>query len=404
MKVLHVLDHSVPVFSGYSFRSRSIVTFQKRLGLEPVVLTSPKHGPAPATVEEHDGIRHYRTEPMPAGGFGARPFVREVKLMARLARRIADVARRERVDVIHAHSPVLNGLPAMRVARRLGLPFVYEARAFWEDAAADHGTYAAGSLRYRLGKALETAVFNRADRAITICEGMRSDLVARGVPRERLAVVGNGVDAEWFRPAPRDTGLAARLGVDGGIVFGFVGSFYHYEGLSFLLDAAAELERRLPRARILLVGGGPEEPALRERAARLGGLVRMPGKVPHDEVRSVYSEIDVFVCPRLRSRLTELVTPLKPLEAMAMSRTVLASDVGGQTELVEAGVTGLVFEAERQESFVAEAVRAGADAALRTALGARAREHVLGSRTWERMVSRYPDIYTAAAHRRQGAA
>src|SRR5258706_6361524 len=146
MRILHILDHSVPLFSGYSFRSRSIIHAQRTLGLTPVVLTSPKHGSAADGMEEIEGIRYYRTESLAADPVRRVPFARELNLMARLARRIEALAGQERVELIHSHSPLLNGLPCLWTARRLQNPLVYEARAFWEDAAVDHGTFSVGSF------------------------------------------------------------------------------------------------------------------------------------------------------------------------------------------------------------------------------------------------------------------
>ena len=392
MTVLHILDHSLPVMSGYSTRSRSIVLFQRALGLRPVVLTSPKHGPAPSEREELDGIPHYRTQPAPFLA-GRLPYAGEIALMAQLARRIARVARVEGAQVLHAHSPLLNGLPALLVGRRLGIPVVYESRAFWEDAAVDHGTTREHSLRYRVTRALETFLFKRADRAVVIAEAMRNEIIRRGVAAERVSVVPNGVDSERFHPIQRNTDLARRLGLNGGPVLGFIGSFYHYEGLRFLLDALPALRRQMPGCQVLLVGGGQEDAALRSRAVELGGGAVFAGQVPHAQIGDYYSLIDVFVCPRRRMRLTELVTPLKPLEAMAMGCPVVASDVGGLLELIEHGVTGLVFHAESTESFVHEVARLGVDASLRSRLGAAARKHVLEERSWQRVVARYLAIY-----------
>ena len=170
MNVLHVLDHSVPLFSGYSFRSRSIIHAERALGLNPIVLTSPKHGSPADGVDAIEGIRYYRTASLAADALGVVPFARELGLMVRLARRIAAVARQEKIELIHSHSPLLNGLPSIWVARRLKIPLVYEARAFWEDAAVDHGTCKEGSFRYRMSRALETFLFKRADQSVTICE------------------------------------------------------------------------------------------------------------------------------------------------------------------------------------------------------------------------------------------
>jgi PEP-CTERM/exosortase A-associated glycosyltransferase len=394
MKVLHILDHSLPVMSGYSTRSWNIVRFQRALGLEPVVLTSPKHPIAGPEHEVLEGITYYRTPAAP-GRTARLPYAREMALMFQLARRIAAIARTEQAELLHAHSPVLNGLPALWVGRRLGIPVVYEARAFWEDAAVDHGTTREDSVRYRVSRALETALFKRADGAVVIAGAMRDEVTRRGVSSSRVRVVPNGVDTERFRPAPRNEDLARRLGLEGGCVLGFIGSFYRYEGLRFLLEAVPELRCQLPQARVLLVGGGEDEAPLRTLGLGLGPALVFAGQVSHQEVRDYYSLIDIFVCPRRRMRLTELVTPLKPLEAMAMGRPVLGSNVGGLTELIQDGVTGVLFTAESRASFVDSAGRLGRDPEGRLRMGERARQSVMQERTWPQVVGRYLPLYGA---------
>lgn len=389
MTILHILDHSVPIFSGYSFRSRSIMQFQQRLGLRPVVLTSPKQESPGDGIEVIEGLPYYRT----GQTHGRLQFMRELRQIVAMAKRIETIARKEKACLLHAHSPLLNGLPALWAGRRLRLPVIYESRAFWEDAAVDHGTTREGSVRYRLTRALETVVFRRADRVVTICQGMRQDILGRGVAPERVAVIPNGVDAGWFSPRARNEALARAMGVNGGPVFGFVGSFYRYEGLRFVLEAAPALRRALPNSHLLLVGSGDEEPDLRTLARPLQDAVVFAGRVPHQEVREFYSIIDVFLCPRRRMRLTELVTPLKPLEAMAMAKPVLASDVGGLRELVRNGESGILFPPESHAAFVQGAAQLGESAAMRARLGAAGRAAVLREREWAELVSRYRSVY-----------
>jgi len=390
VKILHVLDHSLPIGSGYSYRSQSIVHHQRRLGLQPVVLTSPKQG------TPHDGkeiiaeIPHYRTGP--AGG--TLPFARELLLIRRLAGRIAQVARSERVDIIHAHSPLLNGLPALWVARRMGLPVLYEVRSFWEDAAVSHGTFAEGSFRYRISQALETFVMRRVDRVVAICQGIKREIARRGIAEERIAVVPNGVSADWFEQRPRAHALADRFSLGQGPVFAYIGSFSHYEGLPFLVQAAPEFLQSFPEACLLLVGGGRDEEAVREAVAKAGPRVMLVGRVPQSDVRDIYTLIDILVLPRRRIRLTELVTPLKPLEAMALGKAVLASDVGGHTELIQDGDTGLLFRAESQDALVAQSVQLGKDVGLRDRIGQQARRYVAEGRTWDRVLAGYAPLYT----------
>ncbi len=155
MRVLHVLDHSIPLHSGYTFRTLSILREQRRLGWETFHLTTPKHV-APGGLEETvDGFHFFRT-PAPSGVMSRIPVMKEFALMGAVTRRLREVAERVKPDLIHAHSPALNAHPAIKVARRLKIPVVYEVRAFWEDAAVDHGTSREWGPRYRATRALET--------------------------------------------------------------------------------------------------------------------------------------------------------------------------------------------------------------------------------------------------------
>ena len=395
MRILHVLDHSIPLHSGYTFRTLSILREQRARGWETLHLTSPKQGASSATEEDVDGWHFYRT---PAEGslFYRLPLVRELRLMQRTAARIEDIVRARRPDLIHAHSPVLNALPALQVGRRHRIPVVYEVRAFWEDAAVDHGTARDGGVRYRLSRAVETYALKRAQAVTTICEGLRKDIIARGVSAERVTVIPNAVDLGAFRFDERpDEALRAQLGLQGRVVVGFVGSFYAYEGLDLLLQALPRILRKRPEVRVLLVGGGPQEAALKTLARELGleGHVIFAGRVPHSAVQRYYSLIDVLAYPRHSMRLTELVTPLKPLEAMAQGKLLVASDVGGHRELIRDGETGTLFRAGSSEA-LADALlsllgRAGEWSGLR----ARARSYVEAERNWRGSVERYRAVF-----------
>jgi PEP-CTERM/exosortase A-associated glycosyltransferase len=351
MRILHVLDHSLPLHSGYTFRTLAILREQRKLGWETFHLTSPKHTAMQAMEETVEGWHFYRT---PGENGGNRlPGLGEVTLMRQLERRLAEVAERVRPHILHAHSPVLDAIPALRVGKRMGIPVVYEVRAFWEDAAVDHGTTAEGSLRYRLTRGVETHALRQAAHVFTICEGLRGEIVSRGIAPEKVTVIPNAVDVESFEPGGTpDEALAARLGLAGATVLGFIGSFYAYEGLDLLLDALPALLQRRPDVRVLLVGGGPQEAALKAQALQLGvaDKVVFTGRVPHAEVQRYYDLIDVLTYPRHSMRLTELVTPLKPLEAMAQGRLLVASDVGGHRELIRDGETGVLFEAGSAEA------------------------------------------------------
>jgi len=394
MRILHILDHGLPLHSGYTFRTRAILKAEEARGWAVAAVTGPRHGAAPAAVETVDGLTFHRTVP-PRHRL---PGLSELAEIAAFAERIDSVVDAFRPDILHAHSPVLDALAALRVARRRKLPLLYEIRAFWEDAAVGNGTGREGSARYRLTRRLETWAVQRADAVAVICDGLRDDLIGRGVNPGKIMVSPNGVDLALFgTPAPRDNALAAELGLDGAEVIGFIGSFYDYEGLDDLVTAMPALIAARPKAHLLLVGGGPKEAMLRAEVADspVADRIRFVGRVSHDQVERYYSLVDVLAYPRKAMRLTQLVTPLKPLEAMAQRRLVAASDVGGHRELIRDGDTGTLFPPDDPPALAAALAGLLADRSGWEARRDRARAFVEAERNWSSNISRYAPIYGA---------
>ncbi len=391
-RVLHVLDHSLPLHSGYTFRTRAILHAQAGMGLEVRGITGLRHMAQGPDIEQAEGLTFHRTR----GGASGPPAYREWREVAALTDAICALAVDWRPDVLHAHSPALCGLAAVRAGKRLGIPVVYEIRAFWEDASVGNGTGQAGSLRYRLTRALENHVVAQADRVVTICHGLADDLLARGVAAGKLSIMPNGVDLELFgNPVPRDPALADELKLGNGPVIGFIGSFYDYEGLDDLVSAMPLLLQSHPDARLLLVGGGPMEGAIRAQvlASPAAHAIRFAGRVPHGEVERYYALADIMAYPRKASRLTDLVTPLKPLEAMAQGKLVAASDVGGHRELMTHGLTGRLFAPDDPAACAASLAelldQRGEWNTMRTA----AQNHVRDHHDWARNAQRYQDVY-----------
>lgn len=395
MRILHILDHSIPLHSGYTFRTLSILREQRRQGWETFHLTGPKQGSGALEEETVDGWHFYRT-PAAQGALAAIPGAAPVAAMHALARRLEDVVTRVRPQLLHAHSPVLNALPALRVGRRHSIPVVYEVRAFWEDAAVDHGTTREGAPRYRLTRAIETYALRHADAVTTICEGLRREIIGRGIAPQKVTVIPNAVDIEQFALGREpDRALRRHLGLDDAAVLGFIGSFYAYEGLALLLEALPRILAAHPRVMVLLVGGGPQEANLRALAATLGveGRIVFTGRVPHEKVQHYYDLIDVLVYPRLRMRLTELVTPLKPLEAMAQGRLLVASDVGGHRELIRDQSTGVLFKAGDVDALAHTLVQLLGERQRWPKLRAAARAFVETERDWVTSVGGYRQPY-----------
>ena len=406
MRVLHVLHHSAPYLDGYGVRSKYIVDFQRRLGLTPIVVTSAHHeieinrDPAAfKATEAIDGTDYVRT-PIPNGaGASLRlrtPFLREQALVSALRGTLEGTLGTCDVDLVHAHSPVLCGRPALEAARRRGIPMVYEIRAFWEDAfLLDAGRFGVAAAKYRYSRSLETRLMGDVDAVVAISQHMLDDIESRGIPAHKLHKMPNGVDVEAFAPMPRDAALGTKLGVEPEAVVGFIGTFFGFEGLDCLVNAMPIILRAIPNAKLLLVGAGPEADRIRTQVSDLNlqGCVIQTGRVKHEEVARYYSVMDLLVYPRHRSRLTELVTPLKPLEAMALGKAVVGSDVGGIAELLDNGRAGRLFAAGDANQLAAAVIALLRNRGERERLAGDGRRYALETRSWATLVPGYLPLY-----------
>ncbi|MBF0371307.1 MAG: glycosyltransferase, exosortase A system-associated [Magnetococcales bacterium] len=399
MRILHVLDHSLPQHSGYAFRTLAILREQRKLAWETHHVTGIKHPWNECLEESVEGFSFLRTPPA-RGPLAQTPLLGQLNVITTLEKRLLEVAKKIKPDLLHAHSPALNGMAALRVGKRLGIPVVYEVRAFWEDAAVSHGTSHEWGPRYRLTRALESHVLKQADGVTVICEGLRREIIGRGIAKEKITVIPNAVDLERFQPqAPSNQpGLIQRLGLEGREIIGFAGSFYAYEGLSLFMEALPVILTKRPQVAVVLAGGGPEEKRLKKQAQQLGihNRVLFPGRLPHAEMTAFYQGVDLLVYPRLSMRLTDLVTPLKPLEAMACGVVVAASDVGGHQELIKHGHNGFLFPAGDAQRLARELVTLLEDQTPWESIRQQAREYVTQTRNWPKSVHNYQQTYRNA--------
>jgi len=386
--ILHIVQFALPeISSGYTIRTAAVLKQQHALGLGPVVVTSPRH---PAASEPmHGGVMHYRSGPDPATRL---VWLRDGIRVRALARRIEEIARaRGDLSLLHAHSPVLCGMAALRAGRALGLPVVYEVRGLWEEAMPRHW-----SLRYRMARAMETRVCRRADAVVAISECLKREFVSRGIPEAKVHVIPNGVDAEQFRPVAADREWRAERGLGDGPMLLYLGALREYEGVDLVMDAMPRVRERFPGARLVIVGDGEARPMLAERARGMGEAVALLPPVAHAEVRGWYAAADLIIYPRRSTRATELVTPLKPLEAMAMGKAIIASDVGGLREVLADGQTGRLFPAGAVTALAEAIIELLADESLRARLGEGASEVAREQRDWRVIVPRYREVYAAA--------
>jgi PEP-CTERM/exosortase A-associated glycosyltransferase len=405
MRILHILHRSVPGTHGYAIRSREIVQSQLAIGMEPLVITSPSQAPLGDLDAEQseviDGIRYFRT----CGSllaptkevYDKSPVRSALRVLQNLSLlfRARRIAREYSPKVIHAHSPFTCGLIGNAVGRLEAIPTVYEVRGIWEDSHV--GRYGLGetSARYRLVRALENRAARGADCCCVICDALEGEMRSRGVEKNRILVAPNGVDLDAFAPGPADPALLRELGLEGAIVIGYIGSFFHYEGLDLLVRIVEPLGRDFPELRLLLVGDGESMSALRKLAAesRVADRVIFTGRVAHARIADYYRLFDLLVLPRRDTRETRLVTPLKPMEIMAMAKPVVASDIGGHREIVVDGMNGVLFSSESTVDLAAKCRTLLRDARTRQDLGLRGREWVEGHRHWKVLVQRYVELY-----------
>ncbi|MFJ3231757.1 glycosyltransferase family 4 protein [Streptomyces sp. NPDC086787] len=398
-RVLHLVTNSLPFrHAGYTVRTQKLAEAQRAAGLDPHVVTRigfpVAQGVLDASVSQWVGpVPQHRLLPawLP---YGQGPLLsRNAALAGRLVERL-------RPAVLHAATDHGNGRVALALREVYGLPVVYEVRGFLEETWL---TQAPGrSARddvYRMRRELESRCMREADLVLTLGAAMKAEIVSRGVPEERVLVVPNAVDATFLAPPPDGAPMRARLGIaPDEFVVGTVGSLTPHEGIGTLLRAGAELRRRGVPLRLLIVGEGPERAALEGLAARLGlgdGAALFTGRVPHAEVRDYHAVLDVFAVPRTDERVCRLVTPLKPVEALASGVPVAASDLAALRELVEPEVNGILIPPEAPDSWAEGIEGLLYSHKRRLEWGAAARALVARERTWDRVAMTTLEAYRA---------
>ena len=458
MKILHVLANSSPDVNGYAVRTQMLLQYQNELdSIENIALTSPWYPDRDSMVDTHEnnGVKYFRTlhparknnskishklvrlftrKPIPDEGnrvahhqqtkfivlriwdffyYGffkigraIRHFFRigwkvvEEKILIKyFAKRITEVAKRENVDIIHAHTPYRVGLPALKAARRLNLPLVYEMRGMWEETAVANGRWMRNGPAYRRFQSYETKVLRRADQVICISETLKKEAISRGVSADKISIVTNAVErkmVEEKKISPLYPTVSRQLEAhQNACTVGYIGSLREMEGVDLTAKAVAQLIKKGINVQFFVLTGTSGQSELRQLCNDLGieQYSTIVGPVPHDEVAAFYSLIDVFVVSRPNSRVTQLVTPLKPFEAMAMGRTVVASRLEALEEIIQHDKTGLLYKPDNLKDLSDTIEFCVNHPEKREKLGHAARQWVLGNRTWDVVVKNTEEVY-----------
>ncbi len=380
--------------SGYTLRSRSVALGLQGAGLRIQAVTAAGFPQGSRRLDRPERRPLGNLDVWRIGGTGTD--LSPDELGAATATGLARVIDESGSGVLISTTPYLTAATALAVARSRKRKMIYEVRGFLEETWVSRaGVGADTSELYQRWRDAETRTMRNADAVVTLSDGMRDEIVARGIPGDRVFVVPNGVDVSSFTPQAPDSALSAQLGIPAGVpVLGYIGSLVQYEGIPDLVRAAALLRDQGVDFRLLIVGSGADAGRISSaiQEADLGGLVMMPGRVPHAEVRRYHSLIDLFVVPRTADRVCQLVTPLKPYEAMAMGRCVVASDVAAIRQVVREGETGRLATPENPAD-LARVLRELIEAPeVRVKLGQTAQEWVRRERSWEAIGAIYADV------------
>ena len=405
-KVLHTLEYSLPILAGYTIRSKYIIENQKKEGFDPVVITSPLHGKTDQSYKNPeiiDDVRYFRTgyfntldmsEPLPLR------LLRRYVYSRGYLKGIKWVAGHEKADIIHAHSSYLNGVRGTAAGRALKIPTVYEVRGLWQDTATATLDIDTHHWKYRFIDYMDVKAMKDAHRVVAISQQLKNDLMVKGIKEEKIFIVPNGVDTQLFSPRLKKPELIRKYGLVGTTVFGFIGSIRKIEGLGLFLKRFNELFQKNGNIRVMYIGDGEEEVKELKSIVRQNGLedkVIFTGRVAHDQILDYYAVIDIFLYPRINCKVNQKVTPLKPLEAMAMGKAVVASDVGGLKELVVDEKTGLLFRADDGAHLIQRCRDLLEHPELIHKLGDQARRWTIKERDWASVIKRYHDVYERLA-------
>lgn len=284
-----------------------------------------------------------------------------------------------RPDVVIATSPqFFCGWAGAMVSWMRGVPFILEIRDIWPESIVTVGAMRNARL-VRALEWLELRMYAAATHIVTVGDGYREQLCAKGVAAEKITVISNGVDKEAFRPCPPDPAVRERWGLGDRFVCAYVGTIGMASGLEVVLRAGRMLtERGRDDIHFLIVGDGAVRAELQAEAARLGVRnVTFTGRLNREQIPPLLATIDTCLVHLKKRDLFTTVMPSKIFEAAAMGKPIVLGVGGHAADLVRRAGCGMCIEPENETDLVAVLERMADDRALTTSLGQAGREYIV---------------------------
>lgn len=406
-RVLHLVKVSLPNISGHSIRSHSILLNQKKFVI-PYALTYP-YFENKNPVEVIDGVRYYRypfnhfTHLFYYSKFST--FFQTSKVYDYLyqsvfkipLKYINNIVKSKSINLIHGHSPEGFASLGEIIAHKRNIPFVYELRGFYEDSRVGNGTLKINDPKYLKIIRKENNLMRKADVVVTLGKMMKKELINRGINKKKIFIVPNGVDTNYFKPEAPNIELKKLLGINNNHIVTFIGNIRRIEGIETLVKAMDIVRKKIKNVKLLLIGKCRKDYRLElERLIkklRIDELVYFLGLIPFKNIKSYYSIVDLVIIPRIDSRVNRLVTPLKPLEAMAMKKVVITSDLPALRESIKPGISGDVFKPDNPNDLARKIMKYLTDNDKKSNLANSARDFVEKNYDWSILIKKYKILY-----------
>ena len=405
--ILHLLKTSYPSLSGYTVRSHYLLTKQKTFA-NPYAIVDPYYirKDKPDIIENNTYYRYPLNLKLKLfnnhqllQGFILKKLSKSIflSILKTPLPFLRWIVKEKKIDLIHGHTYATFSNFGEKVAREEKIPFIYEVRGFWEDSRVAVGRLKEFGYQYMKTRMIETTLMKKADILITLGKMMKKEIASRGIDNDKIFIVPNGVDIEKFHPEPPDVNLKHYLGIESTRVIGYLGTIQEFEGLEILIQALKFIKREIENSVLLLIGDCHDSYKLKlkilTKKLGLSDSVHFIGRIEQSKIKNFYSIIDIVVIPRINARVCRLVTPLKQLEAMAMKKVVITSDLPALREIVKPGVSGDTFKAGDPSELAEKISYYLTNQEKNDHLSETAREYVQNNHDWNKIVKKYYFIY-----------